>query len=186
MIKLLLLTALAQAGESAHHASGDPHAIPWGAIFVQTFNFALLIALGYFFLNKVIRAHFASRAQEYNQLVERAAAAKREAETAHHDIKTRLEKLESGAEEGLRRAQSEAAALKSKLMQEASNLSQKLETEAKRSVQIELEKAKSELRNDLLESALQASSVTLKTSLSSNEQKRLQNEFVEKIQVGGG
>lgn len=185
MTKLLILTAAAWAASGGHGAEGAHH-IPWGSIGIQAFNFFLLIGLLGFVLRKTVKAHFAHRARDYQELVQRADAAKREAERGHLEIKARLEKLESGAEEGLRQAREEAATLKQRLQEEARVLSEKLEQEARRSAQAELDKAKDELRRELLESALQASSVTLKTSLGSAEQKRLQNEFVDKIQVVGG
>ncbi len=188
MIKLFLLNAMAFA-EDAHHAAAgahDAHAIPWGAIFIQSFNFFLLIGLLAFLLRKTVKTHFAHRAKDYQELVSRAENAKREAERGHAEIKARLDKLEAGASEGLERARREAAEMKTKLQAEARELSEKVEAEAKRSAQVELEKAKDELRRELLDSALQASHLTLKTSLNPNEQSRLQKEFVEKIQVVGG
>jgi F0F1-type ATP synthase membrane subunit b/b' len=61
-----------------------------------------------------------------------------------------------------------------------------LEEEAKRTAAVELEKAKAELRHELLREALSKSSDSLGRSLDSNEQKKLQNEFAEKIQVVSG
>lgn len=189
MMKVLFLTAMAWAQEGAEHAAehgaeaahGAHEGIPWQSIFVQSFNFFLLLALLAYLLRKTVKAHFAHRANDYKQMVERADAARREAEQGKKDIESRLNKLESGASDGLNRAKAEAAELKAKLQAEAKDLSQKIEVEAKRSAQVELEKAKDELRRELLDSALQASHLTLKTSLNANEQKRLQNEFVDKI-----
>lgn len=197
MMKAFFLTAMAWAQEGAEHAAehaaeaahgageaaahGGHEGIPWESIFVQSFNFFLLVALLAFLLRKTVKAHFAHRANDYKQMVERADAARREAEQGKKDIEARLNKLESGASDGLTRAKVEAADLKAKLQAEAKDLSQKIEAEAKRSAAVELEKAKDELRRELLDSALQASHLTLKTSLNANEQKRLQSEFVDKI-----
>ncbi len=49
-------------------------------------------------MRKAVSAHFKNRAEEYNELVRRAQAAKEEAERGHREIKERLDKLESGAE----------------------------------------------------------------------------------------
>jgi F-type H+-transporting ATPase subunit b len=197
MMKVIFLTAMAWAQEGAEHAAEAAHGageaaahgghegIPWDSIFVQSFNFLVLVALLVFLLRKTVKAHFQHRANDYKQMVERADAAKREAEQGKLAIKSRLDKLESGASEGLNRAKQEAAELRAKLQSEAKELSEKIEVEAKRSAQVELEKAKDELRRELLDSALQASHLTLKTSLNANEQSRLQKEFVEKIQVVG-
>ncbi|HMN66957.1 MAG TPA: hypothetical protein PKC28_00305 [Bdellovibrionales bacterium] len=191
MIKLLLLNAALWA-EDAHHAAaaahGDAHAvdIPWLGIFVQSFNLGLLILLLGFLLRKTVKAYFEHRARDYNQLVARAETAKREAERGHREISERLNQLEAGAEQGLAQARREADELKARMAKEAQALSEKLAEEAKRSAKAEAEKAKAQLRAELLTEAIAASRENLKTTLGSSEQKRLQNEFVEKIQVVGG
>lgn len=199
MIQFLLLDqvfaedAAHSTGEAGHetstHEAGahhDPHAIPWHSLGVQAFNFGVLFAILFVVLRKTVKAHFQHRAEEYKQMVARAEEAKAEAERGHHAIKERLAKLESTAEEGLARARSEAEDLKKKMMEEARTLSQRLQTEAERTAGVELEKAKAELRRELLQSALNASRESLKGSLDSSEQKKLMNEFADKIQVVGG
>ncbi len=178
--------------EDAHHAAGAAHGgdhavvIPTQSLFVQAFNVIVLFAVLFFLLRKGAVAHFADRAKEYNELVRRAEAAKQEAERGHREIKERLDKLESGAEASLVQARREADELKVKMIAEAKVVSERLKTEATRTVNSEVEKAKAELRGDLLQSALATSQEVLKSSLSSSEQTKLQNEFVQKIQVVGG
>lgn len=188
MMKILFFTALAFAEEADHAAAGGhgAHAIPWNSIFVQAFNFGLLLIVLFFLLRKSVAAHFENRAKEYAQLVERAETARKQAEKSHSEIKERLAKLESTAEQSVRTAQTEAEELKGRMITEAKSISDKLEVEAKRSVAVELDKAKAELRRELLARALDASRDSFKKNLGSTEQKKLQNEFVEKIQVVGG
>ncbi len=189
MIKLLLFSAYAFAEEAVHHggevaAHGDLHAIPWWSLFVQAFNFIFIFVFLGWIMRKAVKAHFAHRANEYKMLVDRADSAKREAEQGHHLIKERLSKLESGAEASLATASREAEELKGRMIQEAKVLSDRLQTEATRTTASELEKAKAELRRELLQAALKSSSEILQKSLGTSEQKQLQNEFVEKM-VGG-
>lgn len=188
MIKLILFSTIAFAEEAHHAAAGahDAHAIPWASIGIQAFNFGFLVVLLFMLLRKAVSSHFENRAREYNQLVARAEDARRQAEKSHKEIKEKLSKLEDSAEQGLVTAKSEAEELKSRMITEAQALSVKLEQEAKRTVAVEVEKARTHLRHELLSQALEASRTSLKTSLSSTEQKKLQNEFVEKIQVVGG
>lgn len=188
MIRLILLSTMAFAEEAHHTAAGahEAHGIPWSSIGIQAFNFGFLVLVLFMLLRKTISSHFQSRAREYNQLVERAEDARRLAEKSHREIKERLSKLEVSAEEGIANAKSEAEELKGRMISEAKALSVKLEQEAQRTVAVEVEKARAQLRQELLGQALEASRASLKTSLSSTEQKKLQNEFVEKIQVVGG
>jgi F-type H+-transporting ATPase subunit b len=187
MMKLLFQFAVAFAEEAGHGvAHADPHAIPWGSLFVQAFNFIFLFALLVFLLRKTVSAHFANRAKEYMQLVERAESARQEAEKGRTEIANRLSKLEQSAQGTAQQARSEAEELRARMLEEAKNLSAKLEEEAKRTTAVELEKAKADLRSELLQRALSISTESLKKNLGTSEQKKLQNEFVEKIQVVGG
>lgn len=182
LFAMLLASPLAAWAEEAHHAAAE-HAVhvPTRSIFVQTLNVVLLLGVLIYLTRKTIVAHFKHRAEEYAQLVRRAQAAKDEAERGHREIKERLDKLESGAEASLAQARREADEMKKKMIAEAGVVSERLKTEAQRTVATEVEKAKAELRADLLQSALATSQEVLKSSLSSSEQTKLQNEFVQKM-----
>jgi F-type H+-transporting ATPase subunit b len=186
--KLFLMNfATAFADEAGQHAAGGHHevVIPWGSLFVQAFNFILLFALLTYLLRKAVKSHFAQRAQTYRELVDRAENARRAAERNHTEMKSKLEKLEASAAQSASQAKAEADQLRTKLVEEAKNLSRKMEQEAQRSAQLELEKAKAALRADLLEKATAATEEKFKKSLGSSDQKKLQNEFAEKIEVVG-
>lgn len=174
--------------ETTAHADDHGHghgAIPFGNIGVQAFNLVFLLVLLGFLMRKAIRAHFAQRASSYRELVERAESARLEAERNHKEIKDRLSKLEASASETLTRAQSEAADLRNRMMAEAKSISTKLEQEAQRTAALEIEKAKAELRSELLTRSLASAQESMRKGLGSPEQKKLQNEFAEKIEVVG-
>lgn len=181
---LFLLMNVAHAA-SPGGAHGDPHAIPWTTIFVQGINLVLLLAILTFALRKTVKALFANRATEYKDLVQRADAAKAEAESKHQQMQERMAKLDRSANEGVDQAKIEAAELKNRLIAEAKALSEKLAEEAKRTTAVEIEKGKAELRRELLTEALGAAKSGLQSGLGQSDQKALQNEFVEKIQVVG-
>lgn len=162
------------------------HAIPWHNLFAQAFNFTLLFGLLAYLLKEPIKKHFADRAAGYRELVDRAENARREAERTNHEIKERLARLEATAQRSAEQARAEAADLRSRMMQEAKNLATKMEQEAQRTTAVELEKAKMELRRELLTRALSAAGEELQKNLGSSDQKKLQNEFVEKIEVVSG
>lgn len=174
-----------EATQEAHGAHHDAHAIPWSSLTVQAFNFFLLLAILIFMLRKSIAAHFKTRASEYQDLVRRADAAKSEAEAKHRSMKDRLAKLEQSAASAGTQAKAEADALKTKLIAEAQDLAKRLQEDAKRTAAIEIEKAKAQLRQELLTEALSASKAGFQSGLGSSDQKKLQSEFVDKIQVVG-
>lgn len=170
---------------AAGGAHGDPHAIPWSSISIQALNLSLLILFLYLALRKTVSALFANRAKDYQTLVSRAEAARLEAEKGKLEIKERLARLEATADQGVTQARAEAEELRAKMIQEAKALAARLEAEAERTAKIEAEKAKTELRRELLQKALNETREDLK-KLGSTEQKKLQAEFADKIQVVGG
>lgn len=168
----------------AHEAEG-PVEIPWGTVGVQAFNVILLFALLIYLLREMVVTHFKGRRQVYTELVERAESAKAAAQKSHREISQKLADLQKSADDNIRNAKAEAEALKQKLMAEAQTLAKKLEDDAHRAVDIEIEKAKAQLRTELLAEAITVSRDALKKTVGSSDQQRLQTEFVDKIQVVG-
>lgn len=182
---LFLSQAFAQEhGAAAEHGAHDAHAIPWGNIAVQALNLGILVALLFILLRKTVKAHFEHRARDYQLLVSRAEAARQEAERGKQTIKERLARLDANADEGLAQARAEAEELRARMIQEAKTLAARLEAEAERTAKVEAEKAKAELRRELLHKALNDTREDLK-KLGSSDQKKLQAEFADKIQVVG-
>ena len=184
MMHILIFAARAW-GEDGHAAAGAHHAtaIPWSSLLTQTFNFVFLFVLLGYVMRKSVSAHFATRAREYDNLVTRAEAARVEAERGKREIEQRLAALEGEAGDSEAKARAEAARLRTALNEEAREFSIKLEREATQAAALAVEKAKAELRRELLDHALTASGEQMRTGLSQTEQKKLQTEFVEKIQV---
>lgn len=183
ILALLLFLFSQFALAAGGHEAQDPHAIPVKTIFVQGFNFILLVGLLVYLLRPKIKQLFADRAKTYNDLVERAELAKREAEKSKASIQQRLMELKNTSQKSLEQARGDASELRNKLLNEARTLSEKMQFEAQSTARLEIERAKQELRADLLEAALELSKKSLQEKVNPSEQKRLQSEFVEKIQV---
>lgn len=185
MSRFIAVLATLTLATSAYAVSpeGEHHGIPWKLILTQTFNFSLVVVGLIFLLRKKVRAHFLERKHQFKKLVQRAEDARQEAEQNKREVTERLQKLEGSAEESVRRAKSEAEELKAKIVEEARTLSEKLKEEAARTADFELERAKLLLRQELLNEAMRAAKVELNASVDESEQKRLQSEFVEKVQV---
>lgn len=177
---IFISVAAAASGGAEHHG---PEGIPWKLIGVQTFNFSLVVGALVYFLRDKLKAHFAERRAVYSELIKSAEAARAQAEAGHKIVSEKIRALESQAGAVAEKARAEAEELKSKILTDAKQLSSNLKEEAKRSVQHEIDRAKTQLRQELLTSALDAAHSTLRGAVGASEQKRLQAEFVEKIQV---
>ena len=128
---------------------------------------------------------FSRRGTNYRDAIKRAKAAKAEAETKRREIQERLTKLESTRDQSIEQARAEAAALRAQIIEEAKTLAAKLKTDAEQTAAVELERAKVALRRELLDQSVLLATKLLsdKDKLQEQDQKRLQSEFVEKIQV---
>ncbi len=149
----------------------------------QFVNFAIFIALLFFLLRKKVVAYFQEREANFKQALIKAEHARKEAEHQKSVIKEKLDKLEASAASDRALAQKDAEELKIKIITEAKELVANLKKETERSADSEIQRAKLELREELLNSAIEQAKKILKDKVNEPDQKRLQDEFVEKIQV---
>jgi F0F1-type ATP synthase membrane subunit b/b' len=132
-------------------------------------------------MRKPVRDYFSGRKEKFNSALNKAAQAKADAETQKREIQSRIDELTRSSQAELARAKAEAAELQARIMKEAEGISAHLKTEANRTTTFEIERAKNELRESLLQQAVAFSSTLLKEKMAEGDQKRLQTEFVDKV-----
>ncbi len=152
-------------------------------VFWQFVNFFLFIALLIFLLRKKVVAYFQEREATFKQALIKVEHARKAAETQKNIIKEKLEKLEASAKSDLAQAQKDAEELKLKILSEARELVANMKKETERTAESEIQRAKLELRDELLNAAIDQAKKILTDKVNEPDQKRLQDEFVEKIQV---
>lgn len=177
-LPMLLASHFGRAAGDAHHGEGLPT-----MFWLQVVNFVIYIGAIIFFARGPIREMFKGRYEGFFSAVKRAEAAKAEAEMKRKEIQDRLAKLEATRDESIQKARNDAAALRNQIVEEAKSLSAKLKADAERTAQLEVERAKYELREELLAQSVQMSKRILTDKMQEQDQKRLQSEFVDKIQV---
>ena len=177
LIALMPVIAIAQEHEAeGHHESGLPM-----VVYLQAINFILYAGLLVYFLRKPVRDYFTGRREAFNAALTKAAAAKAEAEARKKEVETKIRDLQANAASDLARAKTDAAALEARILKEADEISAHLKTEANRTATFEIERAKGEIREDLLNQSVAFSTKLLKEKMAEGDQKRLQTEFVDKI-----
>lgn len=182
-ITIFGITLLSQLALGEEHPHGGEEGIPWHLITSQAVNFGLLVGILFFVGRKAVVQHFAERKKTYLELVEKADSAQREAEKTKQHISERLQALESSTKQSLVQAQSEAKELEQRILTEAKEIAAKLQDEAQRNAQQTLDRARLDLREEMLATALKAAKQALEEKVGGADQKKLQSEFVEKIQV---
>lgn len=173
----VLLNSFGNASDG-HHAEGGLPTV----VILQAINFFIYAGLIVYFGRGPISNYFKNRQAGFYTALKRADAARAEAQAKRSDIQTRLAKLEATRDESIQKAREEAAQLRQQIVNEAKALSEKLRGDAERTATIEIERAKLSLREDLLNQSIQMAQRILSDKMQDQDQKRLQEEFVAKIQ----
>ena len=145
-VPFILASSFANSSDESHAAAAGLPTI----VILQFINFFLYVGLVVFFARKPISDYFKNRQSTFFTALKRADAARAEAQAKRAEIQTRLSKLESSRDESLQNARTEAAALRNQIVDEAKALSAKLQEEAQRTAKIEIERAKTILREELV------------------------------------
>ncbi|CAN5382271.1 ATP synthase subunit B [soil metagenome] len=175
-IPAVILSSFGNAAEEHHAEAG----LPMIVIF-QFINFFLYVGLIVYFGRKPIADYFKARQEKFYVALKRADAARAEAQAKRADIQARLAKLEATRDQSILDARKEAAELRTQIVEEARGLSERLKVEAERTAVVEIERATSLLRDDLLNQSVAMAQKILADKMQEQDQKRLQDEFVQKI-----
>jgi F-type H+-transporting ATPase subunit b len=175
-VPTLILSSFGNAAEEHHAEAGLPF-----VVILQFINFSLYVGLIFYFGRKPIADYFKTRQANFFVALKRADAARAEAEAKRAETQARLAKLEATRDQSIQDARKEAAALRMQIVEEARGLSEKLKVEAERTAVVEIERAASVLREELLNQSVQLAQRILTDKMQDQDQKRLQDEFVQKI-----
>jgi F-type H+-transporting ATPase subunit b len=178
---LFLLTIMVSSmafAAGGGHGEGVPPYFKW-----QLFNFTLFVLLLFFLFRKRLPAFFAKKREDFLAYERKARQEKEEALRAKRDVERDLQNLLAGRKDGLENAKREANAFAEKMKQEAAALDRRLKEELARTESIEMEKVAYSVRTQLIERSVERARESIKRDLVEADDKRLQNEFVEKIQV---
>lgn len=175
---LFILPALAFANSGEHHEG-----IPWETIGYQTVNVIILLGIIVYFGTKPIKEFFTNKKTQFLAAAEQSVKIRKAAEEAHDDIKVKLNKLESTADESVERAKADAADLIKQMLAEAESLAKKIKIDTESAANIEIERAKTHLREQLIQESLMMARKQLEAKVSNEDHKRLQGDFINNIQA---
>lgn len=179
-----ILTILPFAALAAGNSHGGGHGIDdktARTIMFQAINVVLLIGGLFYFLKDTVVSFFKDRHMGFVQAAEKAQAARKIAQDEHAQIKHQLTKLESTADESVSRAKAEAADLRNQLVTEAQELSKKIKLDAEAAAQLEIEKAKTALRNQMIKEASALAAESMKEKVTTDDHARLQADFIQNM-----
>ena len=147
----------------------------------KVLNFAVL-AIGLFLLlRKPVSQALDDRIKGIKEQLEELEAKKKEAEDALADYNKKFQLLDQEAEKLMAEYIKQGEAAKAKIIEEAASAAEKLEEQALRNIENEFERAKAELKEEVLEHALDKAEEMIKSKISSDDQERLVDDYLEKV-----
>ena len=185
MKNIILLTLISSFAFAAEHGGAEQglEGQTLKTIIYQAVNIIIIFAALIYFMKKPLSDFFKNKRQAFMHEAEKASVAKKAAEVEQISLKNKLSILESTAAESASRARAEAADMKNAIIKEAQFLSEKIKNEASGAAKLEIEKAKSQLKEQMIKEAMELSRSQLAQKVSREDHLRLQGEFLSNIQA---
>ncbi len=181
IVYFILFSCVAYSS-SGHETHGAEAGVP-KVVFYQAINVAIILIAGVYLGRQKIAHFFNQKKNMFLEAQQKAQAALKIAETEHHEVKTRLEKLKGNKTDSITKAKTDATDLKAQMLLDAQAQAKKLREEALLTAKIEGERAKSQLKEQLIREAFELSKKDLSSKATSDDQKKLQQDFISKVQV---
>ncbi len=179
-----LLCILCASPALAAGGGGHGESEPKGWVATDTYkvmNFAVLAIALFFILKKPLSQALNARITGIKEELESLEKRKQEAEKQLEEYNQKLAKLDGEAEKLVQEYVKQGEEAKVRIINEAQSTAEKLEEQAKRHIEQEFKHAKNQLQAEVLQEALAKAEEIIKTKISSEDQDRLVDEYLEKV-----
>ena len=147
----------------------------------KVMNFAVL-AIGLFLiLRKPVSQALNDRIKGIKEQLSELEEKKEEAEKKLAEYNEKFLKLDKEAEQIVAEYIKQGNEAKTRILKEAESAALKLEEQAKKNIENEFKKAKSKLHEEILEQALVKAEDIIQNKITSKDQDKLVNEYLEKV-----
>ncbi len=163
------------------HAAGGGDGVPWEIVFKQVINFSLFVGLLFWILRDKVKSYFKNKAEDYQKQREESLKVIKNAEKQFQEIKEDLEKLRQNRKADLLQSQENAEKLKDQILSEGHQTVIKLTEEVKKTIRMETERVKIQMREYAVSRLMIATRKHLTKEMSPLNHKLLQDEFIEKV-----
>ena len=166
-------------GEAAHVSHNVWHDVDtW-----KVLNFVVL-ALGCFFIaRKPVAQFFSSRTKGIEEELTDLEQKKAEAERKLAEYEARFRNLEQESEQIVEDYIKQGEEAKKRILAEAEAQAEKLEDMAKRNIEQEFKAAKTVLKQEVVELAMDQAQALIKKSITTQDQNRLVDEYLKKVEA---
>jgi len=185
-MKLRLATALvallvALPAQASEENSSGLSELLWPVV-----NLIILIAVVVHFARKPMRDYFAGRRSEIQSELKGAADQLAEAETTYAKWQRRLIDLEAELEEIRTMSRQRAEAERDKILSDARAAAERIRRDAAVAVEMELRRAREELRVEATQLAIELATEQLEREVTDADRDRLLDEFIDRIEATPG
>jgi F-type H+-transporting ATPase subunit b len=173
-----LFAALAFAAEGGEAQESLFKAYLWPVI-----NFVVLVAILVYALKKAdIKGYFRKRTQLIEQSLKEAREAKELAQKALSEVEERLKVKDKEIEEIISAAKGSGEMERARLAEEGERMKEKIAEQARVNIEFEVKKAKESIKQEAVEIAMGLAEKKLRDKLTKEEQLKLLEESVAKIE----
>jgi len=172
------LTALSASGE-------DSGAKGWTSTdWFRVMNFTVLAVALVFVLRKPLSQALGARIKGIKDQLEDLEARKAEAEKQLAEYNEKLSRLEKESEKIVEDYIKQGYEAKARILKEAESAAEKLQIQARRNIEHEFKQAKLKLQEEIFETSLAKAEEILKGKISGEDQDRLVDEYLRKVEAG--
>jgi F-type H+-transporting ATPase subunit b len=169
-------SALASAGASEavqkHWTTDD-----W----IRVMNFAVLAGALFFLLKKPVADALNGRIAGIKAQLEELESKKAQAEKTLADYEKKIATLDDEVSQIVAQYTEQGEAAKKRILDAAAASAEKLEEQAKRNIESEFKVARQKLQAEMMTQALEKAEELVKKTISSGDQDRLIDEYLEKV-----
>lgn len=179
----ILLFAVAAFASSGGAEGGEPQQSLFKAYLWPVINFLILVGLLVYAMKKAdIKGFFQKRTELIEQSLKEAKEAKELAQKALAAVEERLKVKDTEIEEIIASAKASGDKEKARLLEEGAKLKEKILEQAKTNIDFEVKGAKAAIKEEAVMIALELAEKKLKEKLTKEEQLKLLEESVAKIE----
>ena len=180
----LLIAALAVffgqmvfAADAHHGEAGIPTIVYW-----QVLNLAIVVAGIIYFSKDAIADYLTQNRKNYVEQAEKFLKTKKEAESRYEELQSRLQTLEKDFSKSIQQAHAEAEKIKNQMIADAQETVRRIQKDAQEVGRIEVERAKREIKEQMIREAQASAQQVLSKDISGGDQQKLHDGFVHNIQ----
>ena len=186
VILLILLFLFCFSLPTAMSASDeDSGAKGWTSTdWFRVMNFTVLAIVLVFVLRKPLSQALGARITGIKDQLEDLEGRKAEAEKQLAEYSEKLSRLEKESEKIVEDYIKQGNEAKARILKEAESAAEKLQVQARRNIEHEFKQAKFKLQEEIFETSLAKAEEILKGKISGDDQDRLVDEYLKKVEAG--